>query len=81
MKHIQIIEKKKFRRQDNFNNVVYMNIPGGIDKGPKYDGRNNSYWSNFKTYLDNGKITYEKLDDALERILPHICKLDDSFQK
>ena len=81
MKHIQIIEKKKFRRQDNFNNVVYMNIPGGIDKGPKYDGRNNSYWSNFKSYLINGKITYKKLDDALERILLHICKLDDSVHK
>ena len=61
---------------DNFNNGVDMNMPGGIDEGPKYVGRNNSYWSNFKTYLDNGKITYERLDDAVERILAPMYKLD-----
>ena len=61
---------------DNFNNGVDMNMPGGIDEGPKYVGRNNSYWSNFKTYLDNSKITYERLDDAVERILAPMYKLD-----
>ena len=61
---------------DNFNNGVDMNMPGGIDEGPKYVGRNNSYWSNFKAYLDNGKITYERLDDAVERILAPMYKLD-----
>ena len=61
---------------DNFNNGVDMNMPGGLDEGPKYVGRDNSYWSNFKTYLDNGQITKERLDDAVERILAPMYKLD-----
>ena len=61
---------------DNFNNGVDMNMPGGYDEGPQYVGRDKSYWSNFKTYLENNKITYERLDDAVERILAPMYKLD-----
>ena len=61
---------------DNFNNGVDMNMPGGKDEGPEYVGRDKSYWSNFKTYINDGEITTERLDDAVERILAPMYKLD-----
>ena len=61
---------------DNFNSGVDMNMPGGKDEGPEYVGRDKSYWSNFKTYINDGEITIERLDDAVERILAPMYKLD-----
>ena len=61
---------------DNFNSGVDMNMPGGKDEGPEYVGRDKSYWSNFKTYINDGEITTERLDDAVERILAPMYKLD-----
>jgi beta-glucosidase len=60
---------------DNFNNGVDMNMPGGIDEGAKWVGRNMSYWSYFNNYLGK-EISYERLDDAVERILAPMYKLD-----
>ena len=60
---------------DNFNSGVDMNMPGGFDEGPKWAGKNNSYWSNFSQYLGK-EILYERLDDAVERILSPMYKLD-----
>ena len=61
---------------DNFNNGVDMNMPGGFDYGPKYIGKDKSYWSNFSVYLNNNEITKERLDNAVERILAPMFKLD-----
>ena len=60
---------------DNFNSGVDMNMPGGYDEGAKWAGKNNSYWSNFGVYLGK-EIMYERLDDAVERILAPMYKLD-----
>ena len=60
---------------DNFNSGVDMNMPGGYDEGAKWAGKNNSYWSNFEVYLGK-EIMYERLDDAVERILAPMYKLD-----
>ena len=60
---------------DNFNNGVDMNMPGGIDEGAKWVGRNMSHWSYFNNYLGK-EISYERLDDAVERILAPMYKLD-----
>ena len=60
---------------DNFNSGVDMNMPGGFDEGPKWAGKHNSYWSNFSQYLGK-EILYERLDDAVERILSPMYKLD-----
>ena len=49
---------------DNFNNGLDMNMPGGFDEGKDYEGRDKSYWSNFKEYLKNGEISNERLNDA-----------------
>ena len=61
---------------DNFNNGLDMNMPGGFDEGKDYEGRDKSYWSNFKEYLENGEITNDRLNDAVERILSPMYKLD-----
>jgi beta-glucosidase len=61
---------------DNFNNGLDMNMPGGYDEGKDYEGRDKSYWSNFKEYLENGEITNDRLNDAVERILSPMYKLD-----
>ena len=61
---------------DNFNNGLDMNMPGGYDEGKKYVGRDKSYWSNFSYYLENGEISKERLDEAVERILAPMYKLD-----
>ena len=60
---------------DNFNSGVDMNMPGGFDEGPKWAGKNNSFWSKFSQYLGK-EILYERLDDAVERILSPMYKLD-----
>ena len=52
-----------------------MNMPGGYKYGADSVGRDKSYWSNFKSHLGN-KISYKRLDDAVERILASMYKLD-----
>ena len=59
----------------NFNNGVDMNMPGGINEGRDYVGRNKSYWSHFIDHLGK-EITEERLNDAVERILAPMYKLD-----
>ena len=60
---------------DIFNNGIDMNMPGGYDEGPDYIGRNKSYWSNFIDHLGK-EIKEERLNDAVERILAPMYKLD-----
>ena len=50
-----------------------MNMPGGYKYGADSVGRDKSYWSNFKSHLGN-KISYKRLDDAVERILASMYK-------
>ena len=64
----------------NFIDGVDMNMPGGFDEGPNYVGRDKSFWSNFSEYLGN-EISYERLDDAVERILAPMYKLDQFSSK
>ena len=58
-----------------FTSGIDMNMPGGKYEGDKSIGRNESFWSKFKDHLGN-KIPYERLDDAVERILAPMFKLD-----
>ena len=58
----------------NFLNGVDMNMPGGFDEGD-YVGRDKSYWSHFDQYLED-KDFYNRLNDAVERILAPMYKLD-----
>ena len=58
-----------------FNSGIDMNMPGGKYEGPDSVGRDQSFWSNFKEHLGK-EISYERLDDAVERILAPMYKLD-----
>ena len=60
---------------DNFNSGVDANMPGGKEQGAQWVGRDQSYWSDFEAHLGK-EITYERLDDAVERILASMYKLD-----
>ena len=60
---------------DNFNSGCDMNMPGGKYEGADWHGRDQSFWSNFGSLLGK-EITYERLDDAVERILAPMYKLD-----
>ena len=60
---------------DNFNSGCDMNMPGGKYEGPDWYGRDQSFWTNFGSLLGK-EITYERLDDAVERILAPMYKLD-----
>ena len=53
---------------DNFNNGEDMNMPGGIDEGETYYGRDKSHWSDYHNKVGSG-ITQERLDDAVRRVL------------
>ena len=52
-----------------------MNMPGGKSNSPEYIGRDKSYWSDFKNLIGN-KISKERLDDAVVRVLAPMYKLD-----
>jgi len=60
---------------DNFNSGCDMNMPGGKYEGAQSYGRDKSFWSNFSSLMGT-EITYERLDDAVERILAPMYKLD-----
>ena len=60
---------------ENFNNGCDMNMPGGMYEGANWYGRDQSFWSNFSNLMGK-EITYERLDDAVERILAPMYKLD-----
>ena len=60
---------------DNFKSGVDANMPGGKNEGPQDVGRDKSYWSDFEAHLGDD-ILYERLDDAVERILAPMYKLD-----
>ena len=53
---------------DNFNNGEDMNMPGGIDEGETYYGRDKSHWSDYHNKVGSG-ITQDRLDDAVRRVL------------
>jgi beta-glucosidase-like glycosyl hydrolase len=52
----------------NFNSGEDMNMPGGIDEGGDYKGRDKSHWSDYHTKVGSG-ITQDRLDDAVRRVL------------
>ena len=60
---------------DNFNSGCDMNMPGGKYEGADWYGRDQSFWTNFGSLLGK-EITYERIDDAVERILAPMYKLD-----
>ena len=60
---------------DNFNSGVDANMPGGEKEGPDWVGRDKSYWSDFEALIGKN-ISLERLDDAVERILAPMYKLD-----
>ena len=53
---------------DGFINGEDMNMPGGIDEGETYKGRDKSYWSDYHTKVGD-EIPLERLDDAVVRVL------------
>ena len=67
----------------NFNSGLDMNMPGGYGYGPfdeekKYDyyGRNNSYWSNLEKYVDEGKVSEDRINEAATRIIASMYKME-----
>ena len=58
---------------DFFNNGVDMNMPGGINGGKMYMGKDRSFWSNFDKYIGK-EIKEERLNDAVKRILATMYK-------
>ena len=52
-----------------------MNMPGGKINSKDYIGRDKSYWSEFKNYLDDENFK-KRLEDAVVRILAPMYKLD-----
>ena len=65
---------------DNFNSGEDMNMPGGIDEGSAYQGRDKSHWSNYKD-LVGSSITQDRLDDAVRRVLSSMYKLQQLDSK
>ena len=65
---------------DNFNSGEDMNMPGGIDEGDAYQGRDKSHWSNYKD-LVGSSITQNRLDDAVRRVLSSMYKLQQLDSK
>ena len=59
---------------DNFNSGVDMNMPGGY-AWDSDRGRDKSFWTNFGSLLGT-EINQTRLDDAVERILTPMYKLD-----
>ena len=70
-------------KTDGFNSGLEVNMPGGFGYGLDKTGRNNSYWSNFSTYVQEGKITEERVTEAVTRIIASMYKLDqmENFPK
>ena len=69
----------KTNESENFNSGVDMNMPGGYGWGTP-PGKEYSFWSDFKDRIGD-EITNERLDDAVERILASMYKLDQFNQK
>ena len=66
----------------NFNSGLDMNMPGGFGYGPfdeenkyAYYGRNHSYWSNLEKYIDEGKVSEDRLNEAATRIISSMYKM------
>ena len=68
---------------NTFNHGTDVNMPGGFGYGTQYIGRNNSYWSNIETYIKEGVISEERVNEAATRILATMYKLDqmESYPK
>ena len=60
---------------DNFNSGLDMNMPGGITYG-KYSGRENSYWSNLETLVDEKKIPEERITESATRIIATLYQMN-----
>ena len=51
-------------------------MPGGKAWGTQYFGREGSYWQNFSTEVKNGKITEDRVTEAVTRILSSMYLLN-----
>jgi len=61
--------------EGSFNAGLDMNMPGGKAWGP--DFVNDSYWgSNISTAIKNGKVSANRLDDAVRRIIRTLYKFN-----
>ena len=65
---------------DNFNSGEDMNMPGGINEGEVYQGRDKSHWSNYKDLIGTS-INQTRLDDAVRRVLSSMYKLQQLDSK
>ena len=61
---------------DYINAGIDMNMPGGKNTSSKYSGRNKSYWSNLKDLIQNGKVSLERINDAVTRIIATMYKFN-----
>ena len=60
----------------SFNAGCEVNMPGGSKSGDQYVGRDKSYWSDFETYVKDGKIKESRVDEAATRILAAMYQLN-----
>ena len=61
---------------DTINAGLELNMPGGKAWGTQYFGREGSYWQNFSTEVKNGKITEDRVTEAVTRILSSMYLLN-----
>ena len=59
----------------NFNSGEDMNMPGGVDEGERYYGRDKGHWSDYHTKIGT-EISQDRLDDAVRRVLSTMYKFN-----
>jgi beta-glucosidase len=55
-------------------------MPGGVDEGSTYYGRDKSYWTDYHTRVGS-EIPQSRLDDAVNRVLSSMYRLDQLNSK
>ena len=59
-----------------FNSGLEVNMPGGYGYGRQNMGRDKSHWSGFETFVKEGKISEERINEAATRIIASMFQLN-----
>ena len=57
------------KNESSINSGVDMNMPGGINEGSQYKGKDKSYWSDMEKWVENKLVSEDRINDAAERII------------
>ena len=64
------------KNESTFNSGVDMNMPGGRYPGTGCKGKKESYWSDMENWVNENKVSKERIDDATVRIIATMYKLN-----